>query len=397
MGDTPLHVGTLVDEAMQTTGFDDFGEATWRDGLERLVAALRDEARLNPLGTDIAAGELRSLLGSRLSITSWRKEHPEVAAGAVVPPIVIVGQARTGTTILYDLLAQDPATRAPLTWEVDRPVPPPETATYLTDPRIYEIDAELAGVDLLMPGFRAMHPMGARLAQECVRITASDFRSVTFPTQYRVPSYARWVMYEADMAPAYRWHRQFLQHLQSRHPAGDAPAERWLLKSPAHIWCLGALLAEYPDALLVQTHRDPLRIIASVSSLQQVLRSMTSDDPSLPEIAEEWAEYIIEGLDRSVTAREDGTVRDDQIVDVHFDAFMADPFAAIARIYDRLGLELTTESETRMRTFLAEHEQGEHGTHRYSFADTGLDDGELRERARRYQEHFEVPSEPNLG
>jgi pimeloyl-ACP methyl ester carboxylesterase len=121
-------------------------------------------------------------------------------------------------------------------------------------------------------------------------------------------------MYEADMAPAYRWHRQFLQHLQSRHPAGEAPADRWLLKSPAHIWCLGALLAEYPNALLVQTHRDPLRIIASVSSLQQLLRSMCSDNPSLPEISEEWAEYIIEGLDRSVTARKDGTVRDDQIV-----------------------------------------------------------------------------------
>jgi hypothetical protein len=397
MSDTPLHVDTLVDEAMRTTGFDDFGEATWRDGLERLVASLRDEARLNPLGTEIAAGELRDLLGSRLSITNWRKEHPEVAAGAVVPPIVIVGQARTGTTILYDLLAQDPATRAPLTWEVDRPVPPPETATYLTDPRIDEIDAVLSGVDLLMPGFRAMHPMGARLPQECVRITASDFRSVIFPTEYRVPSYGHWSMYEADMAPAYRWHRQFLQHLQSRHPAGDQPAERWLLKSPAHIWCLGELLAEYPDALLVQTHRDPLRIIASVSSLQQVLRGMGSDDPQLPEIAEEWAGYIIEGLNRSVTARVDGTVREDQIVDVHFDAFMADPFAAIARIYDRLGLELTAESEGRMRTFLAENSQTEHGTHRYSFAATGLNLHELREQTLRYQEHFEVPSEPNLG
>jgi Sulfotransferase family len=397
LSDTALDADRLVGEAIQATGFDDFGESTWQDGLERLLGALREEARLNPLGTDIAAGEIRTLLANRLAITNWRAEHPEVAKGDIIPPVVIVGQARTGTTILYDLLAQDLASRAPLTWEVDRPVPPPETATYLTDPRIEEIDAELAGVDLLMPGFRAMHPMGARLAQECVRMTASDFRSVTFPTQYRVPSYARWAMYEADMAPAYRWHRQFLQHLQSRHPAGDAPADRWLLKSPAHIWCLDALLTEYPNALLVQTHRDPLRIIASVSSLQQVLRSMTSDDPNLAEIAEEWGEYILEGLDRSVTAREDGTVRDDQIVDVHFDQFMADPFAAIGRIYDRLGLELTAESEARMRTFLAEHSQTEHGTHKYSFAATGLDLGALREQARRYQEYFDVPSEPNLG
>jgi Sulfotransferase family len=397
MSETPLDADRLVAEAIAATGLDDFGEASWREGLERLIESLGAEARLNPLGVEIAAGELRSLLTSRLGVTGWRTTHPEVASGTVQPPIVIVGQARTGTTILFDILAQDLANRAPLTWEVDRPVPPPETATWETDPRIAETDAELSGVDLLIPGFLAMHPMGARLAQECVRITASDFRSLTFPTQYRVPSYARWVMDETDMAPAYRWHRQFLQHLQSRHPAGDAPAERWLLKSPAHMWCLDALLTEYPDALLVQTHRDPLRIIASVSSLQQLLRRMASDDPNLPEIAGEWADYIIEGLDRSVAARQDGTVRDDQIVDVHFSAFMADPFATIGSIYDRLGLELTAESEARMRSFLAAHGQDEHGGHKYSFAATGLDAGPLRERARRYQEYFDVPSESDLG
>jgi hypothetical protein len=302
-----------------------------------------------------------------------------------------VGQARTGTTILFDLLAQDPATRVPLTWEVDQPVPPPETATYDTDPRIATTDAKLAVTDALMPGFRTMHQMGARLGQECVRITACDFRSVTFPTQYRVPSYGRWVLNDADMAPAYRWHRQFLQHLQSRHPGGGAA--RWLLKSPAHIWCLDALMAEYPGALLVQTHRDPLQIIASVSSLQAVLRGMASDGPTIPEIAAEWADYILDGLDRSVAARERGTVRPDRVVDVRFDTFLADPFAPIRLIYERLGLELSAATEARMRAFLATQGQTEHGRHRYAFADTALSAAALRERARRYQEYFDVPSE----
>ncbi|MGZ4688282.1 MAG: sulfotransferase family protein [Acidimicrobiia bacterium] len=381
---------------MEMTGLDDFGEPTWREGLDHLVPALREEARLNDLGGRIAMGGIVELLANRLAITGWRAQHPEVAAGDVLPPIVIVGQARTGTTILFDLLAQDPATRAPLTWEIDRPVPPPESATFDTDPRIDEVDAILAGVDLLMPGFRTMHPMGARLAQECVSITNSDFRSVIFPTQYHVPSYGKWVMYEADMAPAYRWHRKFLQHLQSRHPAGDQPAPRWLVKSPAHIWSLDALVAEYPEAILVQTHRDPLRIIASVASLMVTLRGMTCDDPTLPEVADEWAEYIVEGLDRSVTARENGTVSPGRVVDVQFEDFMADPFATIGLIYDALGLELTKESETRMRSFLAAHGQGEHGAHTYSFTDTGLDLGEWRERTRRYQEYFDVPSDPRL-
>ena len=272
-------------------------------------------------------------------------------------------------------------------------MPPPETATFDTDPRIAEVDELLAGTDMLIPGFRTIHPMGARLSQECVRMTASSFRSITFPTQYRVPSYGEWVMDQADMAPAYRWHRFFLEHLQSRHPAGDGGAARWVLKSPVHIWCLDALLAEYPGAFLVQTHRDPLSIIASLSSLEQTLRSMTCDDPTIPEIAAEWSEYIIEGLDRSVTAREDGTVRADRVIDVTFRDFMADPFGVIADIYAGLDLELTSATEQRMREFLASHSQAEGGGHHYSFADTGLDAGEIRERSRRYQEYFDVPSD----
>jgi hypothetical protein len=155
-------------------------------------------------------------------------------------------------------------------------------------------------------------------------------------------------------------------------------------------------MAEYPDALIVQTHRDPLRIIASVSSLMVTLRGMTCDDPNLSEVANEWAEYIAEGLDRSVTARLDGTVPADRVVDVQFEAFMADPFAAIGQVYDTLGLELTAESESRMQAFLADHGQDEHGTHKYSFVETGLDLAQWRERTRRYQEHFDVPSDPRL-
>jgi hypothetical protein len=384
-----LEAKVLVDQATEATGLDDFGGDTWRESLDRLLDSLNREAALNELGEAVATGEVVAYLTSRLGVVEERRLRPELADAPVAPPIVIVGQGRTGTTILYDLLAQDPTTRVPRTWEVDLPCPPPETATYDTDPRIEQVDATLAGIDLVLPGFRAMHPMGARLAQECVRITALEFRSFIFPTQYRVPSYARWLLEEADMAPAYRWHRTFLQHLQSRHPA-----ERWVVKSPGHIWHLGALLAEYPDALLVQTHRDPLRIIASIGSLVPKLRSLASDDTPVPAAASEFADYIIEGLDRSLAARLDGTVPADQVVDTQFAAFMADPFATIGAIYERLGLELTAEAEGRMRGFLAANPQDQHGGHRYTFAATGLDEGELRARTRAYQEHFEVPSEP---
>jgi hypothetical protein len=367
---------------------EDFGDPTWRDGLDRYVDALNREAHLHELGEQIVAGEIVEYLSNRLGILEWRKQHPEVADTDVVPPIVIVGQARTGTTILHDLLAQDPANRLPITWEVDSPLPPPETATFDTDPRIAASQALLEGVELVIPGFQAMHPMGALLPQECVRMTGGDFRSMIFPTQYRVPSYARWLIDEADMAPAYRYHRIFLQHLQSRHPAA-----RWILKSPGHLWCLGALIDEYPNALMVQTHRDPLRIIASLSSLMSVLRRLGSDDISLPDIADEFAGYLVEGLDRSVTARTDGIIPADRVVDTQFRSFMADPFATIREIYEKLGLELTADAEQRMRAFLADNTTEKHGGHNYTWADTELDEGEWRAKTRRYQEYFGVESE----
>jgi len=249
----------LLREATAQAGSDDFGADTWQEGYALLLEGLTQEAELTELGLEIAAADVVTSLTNRLRVTAWRKEHPDVAQGRIDRPIVIVGQPRTGTTILYDLLAQDPALRAPLTWEVDRPVPPPLPETYATDPRIAEVQGSIDLAEQLMPGFLAFHPIGARLGQECVRITGGDFRSMIFPTQYRVPTYNRWLLHEADLAPAYEYHRSYLQHLQS------GVGGQWLLKSPCHLWHLEALAGEYPDALVVQTHRDPLKVIASVS------------------------------------------------------------------------------------------------------------------------------------
>jgi hypothetical protein len=380
----------LVADAITATGLDDFGEPTWQEGLDRLLDSLAAEARLSELGATIVESEVGGYLRNRLGIVAHRTAHPELGERAITRPLVIVGQPRTGTTILHDLLAQDPANRAPLSWEVDLPCPPPLTATYATDPRIEESEATSEMADLLIPGFRAFHPIGARLAQECVRIFGSDFRSMIFSIQYEIPTYNDWLLHEADLRPAYRWHRLYLEHLQSGH-MGD----RWLLKSPAHLWHLDALLAEYPDAVVVQTHRDPLKVIASISALASHLRQMASDSPSLVAAAEQYQRDIFDGLDRSLASRRAGVLPPDQVVDVQFTDFLADPFATIAALYDRLGLTLSAEAEAGMRAFLASNPgDGGGGGSRYRWADTGLDADALRDRAREYQEHFGVPSEP---
>ncbi|HEX2383959.1 MAG TPA: sulfotransferase [Acidimicrobiales bacterium] len=380
----------LVAEAVARAGADDFGEDTWQEGLEMLVDGFPSESQLNDVGVEIAAGDLVNNLVIRLGIIDWRRAHPEIAEVGIDHPIVIVGQPRTGTTILYDLLALDPSLRAPLTWEVDRPLPPPETATYETDPRIAEVDETLAMADSLIPGFTNFHPMGATLAQECVRITAGDFRSMIFPIQFRLRTYNHWLLHDADLGPAYRWHRLFLQHLQSRHAA-----EQWLLKSPAHLWHLDQLAGEYPDALIVQTHRDPLKVIASTSALATHLRRMASDEPDIVEIAADYADDIFLGLDRGIDARARGVIPPDRIVDVQFAAFVADPIATVREIYVALGRELDDVTERRMCQFLDKNPgDGGGGGSRYRFADTGLDPDALRERAAAYQDYFDVESEP---
>ena len=381
----------LVAAAVDATGFEDFGEDTWQEGLDLLLSGFSGEADLNDIGVAMVDAEITMYLSNRLEIIEWRRSHPDIADVDIVRPVFIVGQPRTGTTILYDLLAQDPTNRAPLTWEVDHPVPPPRPETYETDDRIAVSKASSDMADLIIPGFQDFHPLGPLLAQECVRWTAGDFRSMIFPTQYHLPTYNRWLLHDADMAPAYRWHRTYLQHLQS----GGVMADRWLLKSPFHLWHLPALLREYPDAIVIQTHRDPLKVIASVSALAAHLRRMASDRSSIPEAAEQYVDDVFLGLDRGMEARADGTLPADQVVDVQFTDFMADPFATIGALYDRIGLELTTETEARMRAFLAEHPgDGGGGGTRYTFADTGLDADDLRARSTAYQEHFGVLSEP---
>lgn len=390
MSDDRLHKQRLLDQAATAAGGDDLGAPEWEEGLDLLLDGLRGEAALHEIGVEVAATEVVAYLANRIGITAWRQAHPAVAAASVERPIFIVGQPRTGTTILHDLLGQDPSLRAPLTWEVDRPLPPPVPAGRATDPRIAEVQADIDLTDTLIPGFTSFHPMGARLAQECVRITGCDFRSMIFPIQYRVPTYNQWLLHEADLGSAYRWHRQFLQHLQ-----GDLPTDRWLLKSPAHLWHLDDLAAEYPDAVIVQTHRDPLKVIASTSALATHLRRMTTDAPDIAEVAAAYAEDIFLGLERGMDSRARSVILPERIVDVHFLAFVADPIATVRQIYVAMGRELDDQAEQAMRTFLAEHPgDGGGGGTRYRFADTGLDADLLRERAATYQHHHGVTSEP---
>jgi hypothetical protein len=384
-----LSADGLEREAQRKTGLRDFGSASYRDGLVRLVDSLNAEARLTPIGRLIAREEILTALGNRLQLVEHHRAHPEIGARPIERPVIIIGMGRSGTTILHELMALDPDNRVPATWEVDMPFPPPETATYRSDPRIEAIQSRLDRTDQIVPEFKKIHRMGATLPQECVRWTTGELTSLIFGISYEVPSYGRWLLREADFTATYDYHRRFLQLLQWKHFA-----KRWVLKSPGHLWSLREMLAEYPDARLIQTHRDPLKTTASLSSLVTQLRIMATDHVDPPAIARQWARWNADGLNKSVEARASGLIRPEQILDVSFYEFMEDPLSQMQRIYGFLGHELAAETARTMQRYLDARPADEHGTHRYRFADFGLDVDEERERLRPYLEAFDVPSEP---
>ena len=382
-----LDLEGLLEKATSNTGLSDFGGDEFRRPLALLLEGLENEAHLSLMGRLVARGDLLRTLENRLRLVDLFREHPEIAEQKVTRPIFVVGAPRTGTTIFHDLLAMDPNIRVPLTWETSYPLPPPETATYRTDPRIARVQADLDRVDWLLPDFKQMHPMGAERAQECVAITSHDFASMIYQTQFEVSTYDRWVLTH-DMRSALGWHRRFLQVLQWK-----APAERWALKSPQHLWHIEQIHREYPDALFVQTHRDPVRVVVSISSLVAALRRLSSDRVSLPEVAQYYAKALAQAFDNTMAYRRSGKLPESQVVDLYFQDFLKDQIGTVRRAYEHFGLELSDAAASAMQSFLDDNAADKHGQHAYHLADTELEEAEVRELFRDYESYFKIPRE----
>ena len=381
----------LLAAARRRTRLEDFGPESFCMGLRQLVESLVSDARLNQVGRLFAQRQIHELLVHRLRLADHRARHPELAEEKIERPIFILGLPRTGTSLLHALLAEDPAHRVPLSWEVDDPCPPPEPATYASDPRIARSERRFAQLRGLAPGVQAIHPVGALLPQECIVITACEFASLRFEMCFDVAGYQRW-LFAQDMAPAYRFHRLFLDHMQS-----GVRGERWVLKSPGHLGPLDALFDEYPDALVVQTHRDPVRIVPSVASLEYAMRQVSSDDLRPFELGRQMLWLWSAMLEQGMQSRRRHPERESQIVDLHLSEIVSDPIACVRRIYERLDVAFTADLEQRMRAYVAAHPRDEHGVHRYSLDAFGLDANEIRQAFKGYCEHFGVAPEPFSG
>lgn len=382
-----LDAERLIERACRMTGLADYGGDSFREPLRILLRSLETDADLNFIGRICVRSDLLRMLCNRLHLVDDLKRHPEIQNEVIRRPLFITGLPRTGSTFLHALLAQDPAARSPRVWEVMHPSPPPQSATYGSDPRIRKTEKELWWIDILMPDFNTVHLIEARLPQECIAITGLSFISYVFDSMYYVYSYRAWLD-KADKRPSYEWHRKFLQHLQWR-----CPGSHWVLKAPSHLVSLDALLQVYPDAGIIMTHRDPLKVLPSCASFSEVLRGAFRDCQDRVRLGSE-VKWRWEGAAASaIRFREEHPALREQFCDVGYTDLVRDPLATVRRIYDHYGMRLTSEAEEAMRRFAGKHHMNKHGVHHYTLEEFGYDPDVLRQCFRFYTDYYDVKPE----
>jgi len=377
-----LSAAGLVDEAIAESGLDDFGGDSFLEGLERLVEALVAEGQLNEVGEQIFGFRLRSALVNRLRVEETYRAHPEISNETVGGPIVILGLPRTGTTATSQLVALDPAVRSLRLWESTNPIPPPETATEDSDPRIAETEAGLQMMYETFPKMKSLHFETATGPTECLDLLTMEFRTAHYDGMAHVPSYTEWVV-DCDMTGAYRYHKRMLELLQ-----WHCPPNLWHLKTPIHMFSLGALADAYPDVKFLWTHRDPTEVLPSVCSLISYTRSWVSDRDESALIGEQQVELWAQALGRAVTYRDQ--VGDERFADISFADVQSDPVSALGRAYEKLGLELSADAERRMGEWRVANPPGAHGAHQVSLSEFGLSAPAVRERFGFYLDRFSL-------
>jgi hypothetical protein len=348
-----MKVQELVDIARSRTGLNNFGSDSYREGLEHLVDSINRESKLNDLGLIGVPEMLIGFLTTRLQVEDWYRRHPEIDEEQIVAPLFGVGLPRTGSTALSFMLAQDPDNRSLRTWESEKPCPPPEKATEHTDPRIAACAMNMeAGLERC-PERRDMLPWDPEGPIECLYLMFLDFKFQAFESAVHVPSYIEWLNHSADMEPAYQFHKRVLKLLQWR-----CPPKRWSLKSPTHMLYIDALNKVYPDARFVMTHRHPAQVLPSLADLLWSTRRDMLADPMPRWYAnhamEEWALAI-----RRLSDLRD-RVGSQRFYDIAFRGFMADPIREIRGLYQWLGWELSSGTETAMLAWQIDNPKGAH-------------------------------------
>lgn len=386
-GIIPLDEDSLLRTAMQNTGLSDFGEDSWRPHFRFILKAMEEEADYNFLGRVTARAHLLNILEGRLRIEEEYRKHPEIEDEKIVQPMFVIGQGRSGTSALQNILSSDPENGMLACWEAMYPSPPPEAATYRSDPRIEVADKFITHWMRIVPETGSVHEWTGDIPVECVQITSYSFLSQWFILLGQITSYVEY-MNKADWRPAYAYHKRVLKLLQWKNPR-----KRWLLKSPTHMPHLALLLETYPDALLVWPHRDPVKALASNVSLAGNRNWVTSDKPRVTGYEQYTDPNRASATLTRVTAQvRDGVIPKDRLCNVAYADIVSDPLKVVQQVYDFFGLPFSEVSRRNIQKYVDENPREARPAHRYA---VGTDEMISNERKlfKAYTDYFDVPEE----
>lgn len=380
----------MMDRARKTSGLSDFGDDSFREGLEVLVDAFNRRDSADTFGRIAFRQYVTGLLITRLWVEDELARHPEILEVPVDRPLFITGLPRSGTTFLHRLMSEDPAGRPLLYWEVVAPAPAPKPETYRTDPRIAWVRHQIRREDALSPRLSVAHETDAESPEEDNSLHARDFVAPYLGFLFDVPDYVRWLSRVPPdrLLENYRYARRQLQ-LLSWKVRGD----HWVLKSPTHQYSLEALLGAYPDANIIVTHRDPRAVVPSLSSLAAAVRGVYSDRLDLRVVGEEFVEAVARGPIDAIEARE--SLDPSRFFDVGYDRLVGDPVGTVRDACAHFGQDFGPAFEDNARRWLAGNPQHRRGRHRYRLEDFGLDGETVDRHFAHYREWLE--RRPDLG
>jgi hypothetical protein len=380
---TPFDLAGVLADAQRKESLTDWGPGEFERPLSVLLADYA-AADVNAVGVLILRAGIVHSLRMRLRAQEWIRRHPEILEERIVAPIVVVGMMRSGTTLLQRLLAADARFNCAYGWEVVEVAPRLDHQFNGVDPRIAISEAREAKSRELAPDLFVIHPMYAREAEEEIVFLADAFLSHVPESGAHLPNYRSWLD-EQDFAPAYSYLHRMLQFLQWQKRQAGAGAQRWVLKSPAHLGYLDLLRAQFPDLHIVHMHRDPGTTIASGASLNATLHAMHADTVDLHQVGGEWLQRMGWTNDRAMAVRESWS--NEGVTDIGYQDAVADPIGQVARVYDAVGVPLTVEAESAMRRWLDERPR-EAARPAYGLENYGLQPSQVDERFALYNSRF---------
>jgi hypothetical protein len=380
MSGVAFDLPTLLAEASAATGLDDFGSDDFHEGLQKLIETYTTSG-FDERGVKRNRKRLVKLLQVRLKIEAAWKAHPEIREVPIKAPMLLTGLPRTGTSALLNLLSQDPAARPLKLWEGMSPDPLPGNHVEAEDPRYIGMKQFYDEAHKKNPDFDKIHYTTADTPEECIHLLNHTFQDVQFGVETMMEPYGTWFQ-QQDHMPSYRYYADILRMLQWQRPG-----ERWLLKSPAHLWALDCLTTLFPDCSIIITHRNPLECVTSYASMMEsMLIGRDFDRKAFGPVV---MEYLARKVESSLRQREN--ISAERIIDLQFNDFIADGVGTVRRIYQHFNIAMTAEAENRFQQYADAHPMGKHGKHDYKLEEYGLTEQQILDRFAFYIERFKVP------